>query len=95
MKAICLNCGEEMDLIKLEHDKINTDGFYISCMKCGSSFDLDFDIANTFITDVEKMADFKILSKEEFLNSYSYITDDEYEATRLYFNWLNADDNEL
>lgn len=91
MKVVCLNCGEEMDLIRLEHDE---NGFYTSCIECGSSFDIDFYIADTFITDAEKMADFKILSMEEFLNSYSYITEDEYEATRLYLNWLNADDSE-
>lgn len=47
-----------------------------------------------FIEDVAKMADFKILSKEDFLTSYNYLTEDEYEATRLYFNWLMADDSE-
>ena len=34
-----------------------------------------------FTTDKEKMVDFFILSKEEFLASYSYLTDEEYEAT--------------
>ena len=34
-----------------------------------------------FMTDKEKMVDFFILSKEEFLASYSYLTDEEYEAT--------------
>lgn len=94
MKVTCLNCGKEIDLIRLEHDEINLEGFYTSCMECGASFDIDFNVDKTFITDISKMADFKILSKEEFLNSYSYITEDEYEATRLYLNWLNADDSE-
>ena len=40
------------------------------------------------------MADFKILTEKEFLESYSYITEDEYEATRLYYDWLMTDDNE-
>lgn len=94
MKVTCLNCGKEIDLIRLEHDEINLEGFYTSCMECGASFDIDFNVDKTFITDIPKMVDFKILSKEEFLNSYSYITEDEYEATRLYLNWLNADDSE-
>jgi len=35
-----------------------------------------------FINDKEKMRDYLILSKEEFLKSYSYLTDEEYESTR-------------
>lgn len=34
-----------------------------------------------FCDDAEKMADFKKLSKEEFLKMYSYLTPEEYEAT--------------
>lgn len=34
-----------------------------------------------FTTDKEKMVDFFILSKEEFLASYSYLTIEEYEET--------------
>lgn len=35
-----------------------------------------------FISDREKMADFLLILKEEFLASYSYISEGEYEATR-------------
>lgn len=35
----------------------------------------------SFINDKEKMADFKVLTKEEFLESYSYLTEEEYELT--------------
>jgi len=35
----------------------------------------------SFTDDTEKMRDFKILTKEEFLNSYSYITEEEYNLT--------------
>ena len=35
----------------------------------------------SFTTDKEKMRDFEILTKEEFLNSYSYITEAEYDLT--------------
>lgn len=38
-----------------------------------------------FIDDEEKMYDFVRLTKEEFLLSYSYLTEDEYDNTkRLY-----------
>jgi len=35
----------------------------------------------SFITDKEKMIDFKILTKKEFLKSYSYLTEIEYDLT--------------
>lgn len=35
-----------------------------------------------FTDDAEKMIDFKALSKNEFLNSYSYLTEIEYEFTK-------------
>ena len=94
IKVVCLNCGKEFDLYRLKHDENNLEGFYTNCMECGASFDIDFNPSNTFITDVAKMADLKILTMEEFLNTYDYVTEDEYEATRLYLNWLNADDSE-
>ena len=53
-----------------------------------------------FIDDQEKMIDFFILSKPEFLNFYSYLTEEEYEATKRevlkrsrYWNTYWADDN--
>lgn len=36
-----------------------------------------------FCDDKEKMIDFDDLTKEEFLNSYSYITEKEYNLTRI------------
>ena len=94
MKVKCLNCGTEKDLHRLRHDERNLEGFYASCTDCGASFDIDFDVSSTFITDAAKMADFKVLTKEEFLSTYSYVTEDEYDATALYMDWLNADDSE-
>lgn len=35
----------------------------------------------SFIDDQEKMIDFFTITKEEFLNFYSYLTEEEYEAT--------------
>lgn len=37
--------------------------------------------AYSFADDVEKMRDFALLSKEEFLRSYSYLTEEEYDLT--------------
>jgi hypothetical protein len=37
--------------------------------------------ADNFINDYEKMQDFRELTKDEFLASYSYLTEDEYYAT--------------
>lgn len=37
-----------------------------------------------FADDEEKMRDFKILTKEEFLFSYSYLTEEEYDMTVEY-----------
>ena len=39
-------------------------------------------VLTDFSDDAEKMRDFNELSKEEFLVSYSYLTDEEYEATK-------------
>lgn len=44
-----------------------------------------------FITDVEKMRDFKKLTKEEFLRSYSYLTEEEYRETKRYLDFLQKE----
>lgn len=36
-----------------------------------------------FFGDIEKMFDFIELSREEFLASYSYLTEEEYNLTKL------------
>ena len=43
-------------------------------------------INGNFIDDEEKMADFYILTKEEFLFSYSYLTEEEYDNTARLVN---------
>lgn len=43
------------------------------------------------IDDADKMADFLKLSKEEFLQSYSYLTEFEYDETRNQFNNSKAE----
>jgi len=47
-----------------------------------------FDFEKMFITDQEKMYDFKKLSRTEFLESYSYLTEEEYDETARYVDWL-------
>ena len=41
------------------------------------------DQLTDFTDDEEKMKDFYFLTKEEFLNSYSYLTEEEYNLTLL------------
>lgn len=96
MTEKCANCGKRITITRLKHDENNLDGFYINCPYCGASFDIDERkiLRKIFINDIAKMADFKMLTEEEFLESYSYLTEDDYEATRLYFNWLMTDDSE-
>lgn len=38
---------------------------------------------SNFLDDREKMSDFRWLSKEKFLESYSYLTEEEYDNTKL------------
>ena len=44
----------------------------------------DFRRAN-FFNDPDKMCDFIMLTKDAFLSSYSYLTEDEYENTRVIY----------
>ena len=39
------------------------------------------------------MRDFKKLTKEEFLSSYSYLSSDEYDMTNAYLDWLEKRNN--
>lgn len=96
MYITCAQCGEKFKLTKVYHDENNLEGFYAYHEECGSSFDIDEKeiLYRMFINDIPKMADFKILTKEEFLFSYSYLTEDEYDATELYYNWLTRNDDE-
>lgn len=48
-------------------------------------------IKSSFTDDVDKMADFLELLKEEFLQSYSYLTEFEYDETRNQFNNSKAE----
>mgnify|MGYP007107841277 CR=1 FL=1 len=46
------------------------------------------DIKNAnFLNDIEKMHDFRILTKKEFLQSYSYLTEQEYDNTAKAVQW--------
>lgn len=39
----------------------------------------------SFLNDMEKMQDFLALTKEEFLQSYSYLTEKEYDETLKHY----------
>lgn len=78
------------------YDCYNTNSYdgYISTKECQLIETVpDFEDGN-FIDDVEKMRDFKTLSKEEFLKSYSYLTEAEYDNTmKIYtFQGEKSDD---
>ena len=70
-------------ILKTLEDKLLIDG---ELMKKEDVEDLKEQIRavkfnGSFIDDQEKMIDFFTISKEEFLNFYSYLTIEEYEAT--------------
>ena len=54
----------------------------------GTQININFEDAD-FLDDYEKMDDMEIMSKEEFLESYSYLTEKEYDNTVIkYFRRL-------
>ena len=64
------------------------EGYLIPILGCDDSWmEIDdyttdrINTAGTFITDEAKMRDFLKCSKDEFLFSYSYLTEEEYNAT--------------
>ena len=48
-----------------------------------NEFDCDHHDHSDFCDDKDKMIDFNELTKEDFLSSYSYITEEEYNFTRM------------
>ena len=46
------------------------------CHRCGYAF-----TAGSFVDDVEKMIDFFLMDKKDFLEFYSYLTEEDYKAT--------------
>ena len=46
-----------------------------------------------FLDDEEKMRDFTTITKEEFLNSYSYLSEAEYDITSLLLSLNKTDTN--
>lgn len=61
-----------MDLVANHISEVDLDTMYRS--------DVQKEILH-FLSDEDKMRDFKELTKEEFLQSYSYLTEEEYDAT--------------
>jgi hypothetical protein len=67
--------------------KCMTDEALVVCTHCGArhgsfgSWKQKFKPVHSFIDDGDKLVDFFKLTKEEFLKSYSYLTEEEYEAT--------------
>lgn len=48
-----------------------------------------------FIDDKAKMYDFTKMEKDDFLASYSYLTEEEYDATEYVYNHLNNDEKNV
>lgn len=46
-------------------------------------------LKNNFLDDKDKMIDFHLLTKDQFLQSYSYITPEEYENTQEEYAKIN------
>ena len=53
------------------------------CLYLSQGYKLKKKKASHFLNDIDKMIDFGILAKEEFLASYSYLTEEEYDATAV------------
>ena len=47
----------------------------------GQKTSIKYLLTHSFIDDYDKMRDFAILSKDDFLASYGYLTEEEYDAT--------------
>lgn len=80
----CFTLFNDEDLKLLNQDKEH----FKVCPYCKTDaylMDIKDVINNSFINDKEKMDDLKLLTKDEFLKSYSYITEWEYDNT-LYLN---------
>ena len=58
-----------------------------------SVFSATFDEALAFVSDAEKMVDFELLSKDEFLASYRYLTEEEYDATERVVARMNVQES--
>lgn len=43
------------------------------------------DYSKSFLNDMDKMQDFLALTKEEFLQFYSYLTEEEYDITNKHY----------
>lgn len=74
-------------LIDVSYDATDENAYCIRCPKCSyllaetcKEFDEKY-IKQSFLDDGEKLADFFKLTKEEFLESYSYMTEIEYDKT--------------
>ena len=83
----CIKCNQAGEMtyqaLPSKHFK---NGFDYSCGHCGEwqleGGEMKTNIKDNFSDDAEKMADFEILTKKEFLTSYSYLTEEEYDNTK-------------
>ena len=64
------------------------EGVYDDLPEDPGDIDLWDDFEDNFIGDYEKMRDFFELDKDQFLASYAYLTEREYDATKAYVDFL-------
>ena len=83
-----------MDIITEERISKDTIGISIDdngIRYCGTLSRCETCNGNSFIDDTEKMRDFKELSKEAFLKSYSYLKEQDYNATEIEYSILKEE----
>ena len=51
------------------------------------------DYSKSFLNDRDKMQDYLALTKEEFLQSYSYLTEEEYDITTKHYEEVYVNNN--
>jgi hypothetical protein len=71
-------------------DKLQPIDEYISKIKQSSEYKTYLK-KDTFVDDQEKMVDFALLTKDQFLASYSYLTEEEYDKTKEYIDVFEED----
>lgn len=77
-----LNKGEEKALISLAEEYASKENTSLAVLMAEAKSAYGNEInSHNFINDAEKMRDFPLMSKEDFLASYSYLTDAEYNNT--------------
>jgi hypothetical protein len=86
---ICIDDNHEYELEEMIAKVLETDGLTVFGVAFAhdvtESYKKNNWFGEHFADDIDKMYDFVRISKEEFLKTYSYLTDADYEATVDYY----------